>query len=350
MKKDKMNEKGNETFSPKNGAEIPVKKNIREAILNFFNEALEKKIFDAVLVPVKVPAGNSYSWILIKDKSLLRKANPIAPIMPVQGAKALSSLTRKGKGNIRIAAIMRPCEIRATVELCKLEQINLNNVYLFSFDCPGTLPLPDYIEDPAKGEKIFKSIISENNWNDERIKPVCKMCTNFSIPSCDLHFGILGVEESPIEVEDKNNLLLIPNSTKGKSILKELGDFETGGLGDWEKKVNEIRKKKEKIKTETYKEVKPMVEGLDSLVDTFSNCISCHNCMSACPICYCRQCYFDSEVTKFTPDNFLLRAKKRGGMRFPPDVILFHAGRMSHMISPVFPVECARMSAQFPYL
>jgi hypothetical protein len=125
-----MNTAENELYSPKKGAMISVKNSIREIILSFFKEALEKKIFDAVLIPVQVPAGDSYTWILIEDVSLFKDAAPVAPIMPVQGANALSSLTRKGKGNLKIAAIMRPCEIRAAIELAKLEQVHLENVFL----------------------------------------------------------------------------------------------------------------------------------------------------------------------------------------------------------------------------
>ena len=318
-----MNAVEKESFGVKKGAMISVVKSIRDTILNFFKEALEKDCFDVILIPVRVPAGDSYSWILIQDISLLKDANPISPIMPVQGAKALSSLTRKGKGDMKIAAIMRPCEIRAAIELSKLEQINLDNVYLFSFDCPGALPLSDYIEDPEKGEKIYNSFFAKNIWNDEAIKPVCKMCDNFSIPTCDLHFGILGIHD--------NNLLLIPNSTKGENIFNEMGIACEQDLSDWKKKINEEREKKLKKKQDTYDSIQPMVEGLDNLLETFANCIACHNCMSVCPICYCRQCYFDSEVSKFASENYLMRAEKRGGLRFPPDIILFHSGRMSHM-------------------
>jgi len=318
-----MNTAENESYSSKKRAVISIKDSIKKTILSFFKDALEKKIFDAILIPVKVPAGDSYTWILIEDESLFKDAAPIAPIMPVQGANALSSLTRKGKGNLKIAAIMRPCEIRAAIELAKLEQIHLENVSLFSFDCPGALPLSEYIQNPKKGEEVFESFFTKNKWNEESIKPVCKMCDNFSLPNCDVHFGILGSE--------KNNLLLIPNSIKGEGVLNGMGIAFKNDLSDWKKKVDEIKKEKEKTKKETYHNIQPMVEGLENLAQTFAKCIGCHNCMSVCPICYCRQCYFDSEVSKFTSDNYLLRAEKRGGLRFPTDIILFQSGRMSHM-------------------
>ena len=318
-----MNTAENESYSPKKGAMISIKESIKETVIIFFKEALEKKIFDAVLIPVKVPAGDSYTWILIENVSLFKDAAPIAPIMPVQGANALSSLTRKGKGNLKIAAIMRPCEIRAVIELSKLEQIHLENVHLFSFDCPGALPLSDYVKNPPKGEELFESFFTENKWNEKSIKPICKMCDNFSLPNCDLHFAILGTE--------KDNLLLIPNNLKGEGVLNEMGIAFKNELSGWKKKVDEIKMGKEKIKEETYRNIQSMVEGLDNLAQTFAKCIGCHNCMSVCPICYCRQCYFDSEVSKFTSDNYLLRAEKRGAIRFPTDIILFQSGRMSHM-------------------
>ena len=318
-----MNTSENETFIPQNGAKISIKDSIKDTILHFFKDTLEKKYFDAVLIPVKVPAGDSYSWILIEDISLLKDANPIAPIMTVQGATALSKFTRKGKGSLKVAVIFRPCEIRATIELAKLEQVDLEKVYLFSFDCPGSLPILDYIQDPEKGEKTFSSFYADDNWTNESIKPVCQMCTDFSLTSSDLHFGIAGM--------NKDQILLIPNSKKGEDVLNDLKIKSGESLSDWQKKIDEITQKKEKIKAETFQKIKPQVEGLDNLIETFSKCISCHNCMSVCPICYCRQCYFDSEVSKFNSDNYFQRAEKRGGLRFPPDNILFHSGRMTHM-------------------
>ncbi len=316
-----MNTTQNEPISK--GAIVPVGNSIREAIIHFLMEALDKNCFNAVLIPVRVPAGDSYSWILTQDKSIIENANPIAPVMPVQGAKALSSLTRKGRVNLKIASIMRPCELRAVIELSKLKQIDLDNVCLISFDCPGALPMSDYLDDPEKGEDVFNSLLVEEIWDNEPTKPVCKMCDNFSIPNCDLHFGLLGTQDS--------GLLIIPNSARGESILDSMGIDYKEDLSDWENKVSEVKVQKQRKKEETYDSIQPMVEGLDSLLTTFANCIGCHNCMAVCPICYCRKCYFDSEVAKFTSDNYLLRAEKRGGLRFPPDTLLFHSGRMSHM-------------------
>ncbi|NOQ17750.1 MAG: hypothetical protein GQ507_00720, partial [Dehalococcoidales bacterium] len=99
------------------GAIFPAEGGTEVGILDFIKQALRKGCFDAVLISAKTPEGDSFAYLLIQDETLLKDALPICPIMPVQGAKALSSLTRLGKGKKRIAAVIRPCEVRATVEL-----------------------------------------------------------------------------------------------------------------------------------------------------------------------------------------------------------------------------------------
>jgi len=306
------------------GVKISLKKGLKESILKTIKDMLHNECFDAVLMPMQVPAKDSYAWVLIKDKKILEEANPIAPVMPVQGAKALSSFSRKGETSLNIAALMKPCEIRAAIELSKLNQINLRNITLISYDCPGALPLSDYTDNPDNSEKKFKTIIDKLNFHDDSVKPVCQMCDEFSlIPDCDLHFGFSHNQE--------NFMLLIPQSKRGEQIIKTMDMKASQDVSEWNKFIQEKRKKRQNKRNERFKKLKNMVEGFDTLMDTFSDCIGCHNCRSACPVCYCRQCYFDSETVIPDSDVLLLKAKKRGGISFPLDRIMFHVGRMSHM-------------------
>ena len=61
----------------------------KSAIRAFVKDLVENGDIDAGLMPVAVPAGDSYAWILMKDAEVLDQASPMAPVMPVQGAKAL---------------------------------------------------------------------------------------------------------------------------------------------------------------------------------------------------------------------------------------------------------------------
>jgi len=302
------------------GVLLKTEVDLQKSILQFFQDAVEKKLFDAVMLPMKVPSGDSFAWIMIKDAAVLKDAQPLAPIMPVNAATALKRYTRKGKGKFKIAALMKPCEIRATIELTKLNQVHLDDVTLFTYDCVGALPMQDYIADPEGGDEKFGKLLTDKNFNSKDVKPVCKICDKFSLSASDLHFAF----------SDKD-ILLISNSEKGEKLLTDLDWKADADLKKWQKHIDEITKIKVKNKTDTFKIVKDMAEGYDNLVETFSNCIGCHNCSSSCPICYCRQCYFDSSVAKPNSDVVMMRAEERGAASLPLDRIMFHTGRMAHM-------------------
>ena len=71
--------------------------------------------------------------------------------------------------------------------------------------------------------------------------------------------------------------------------------------------------------------------SIDSLMQTLSACIGCHNCMTVCPICYCKECVFESSVFEHRADQFLSWAKRKGALRVPTDTLMFHLTRLSHM-------------------
>lgn len=304
-----------------NGAMIPAKTGLTDAIISFLRETLKKEIFDALLVPVRVPGGDSFSYVLMRDEALMKDASPLSPVMPVQGAKALTSLTRYGKGARRIAALMRPCEIRAVIELQKLDQVNLENIFLISVDCPGVLPLGEYLKDPQKGDAIYEKALAE--WTIESPRWVCDICESFSMTSSDLHIGILGAP--------RGGLFLIPGTDRGKELLKRLDIKLNTPLKNWQAKVRKIAGKRGQKREQKLQTLRREIQGAERLLHVFNNCINCHNCMRVCPVCYCRQCYFDSEALKMTPDNYIMRARRKGGLRLMPDTLLFQLGRMSHM-------------------
>jgi formate dehydrogenase subunit beta len=323
------------------GKILPAEEEPRKAIINFLRQGLEKKCFDLLLIPLQEPETKSYSWVLVKDEELLEQANPLPPVMTVQGANALTGITKHGKMGFKIAVLLRPCEMRAVAELSKLNQIDLEDIVLISFDCPGAMPLSDYMKEPDKIAGNFDEILKR--WEiSESLRPVCQICHRFSLssllpssfeesalqnsesgsPVSDLHIGI---------GKENKNIFLIPVTSKGKDMLNNLEFAVEDSLQDWESKVEGIRKLKLENKEKFEQEWQSKIQGPDNFADAFDECINCHNCMRVCPICYCQQCYFDSQNLKLSPHDYLERAQKRGALRFPLDTLLFHLGRMSHM-------------------
>ena len=79
--------------------------------------------------------------------------------------------------------------------------------------------------------------------------------------------------------------------------------------------------------------IQRIVKDLQSFLDRFSTCIRCHNCMVACPICYCKECVFKTAVFEHDGDQFLRWADRKGEIRMPTDTLIFHLIRMSHMVT-----------------
>ena len=92
-----------------------------ETLRDFFKTVLEQDEISAIQVPCRLPMKNMVMPTLITDPERLSGADPLSPAFPMNSAKIVSRLTRKEAGGI-VAAVMRPCEIRAFIELVKLKQ------------------------------------------------------------------------------------------------------------------------------------------------------------------------------------------------------------------------------------
>ncbi|ENO12258.1 coenzyme F420 hydrogenase/dehydrogenase, beta subunit, partial [Thermoplasmatales archaeon SCGC AB-539-C06] len=202
-----------------------------------------------------------------------------------------------------------------------LGQIDLENITLISMDCPGVLPISDFVSDPGEGMKKFDE--ASKRWDYENMRPVCQICDKSSMVAGDIHIGALGAK--------KDTFLIISNSQKGNDVMNKLDIALKDSVDSWQTKVKTLSEEKHKKRKKNLKDLKSKVGGLDNLLDTFSQCINCHNCMKACPICYCRLCYFDSDKVKHPSEDYLQRAEIKGSIRFLPDTTLFQMGRMMHM-------------------
>ncbi|MBN1271384.1 MAG: 4Fe-4S dicluster domain-containing protein [Candidatus Aminicenantes bacterium] len=325
------------------GKILSVEGDLRKTIKGLLKKLLKNNTLDAVLVPMKAPETESYAWVLLEDETLLDAADPLPPVMTVQGGRALDSITKQGDVYLKIGALMRPCEIRAAVELYKLNQVKLEHIHLISIDCPGALPLKEYMDNPIKSKENFEKIVQKGDKN-EALRPVCQICQHFSLLSspsteetkassspdtenhsaADLHIGFFG--------GNGKKLCLTASTSKGKDLLEKLELSQDDSLEYWKAAGEKIRQSALKNRESFNKEWQEKIGGIENFTTALDACINCHNCMRVCPVCYCQQCYFDSKILENSPETYLQRAQERGSLRFPLDTLLFHLGRMSHMV------------------
>ena len=305
-----------------------------EAIIGFLKTLLEKGVVEAMVVPKRLPSGDGFVQTLIRDPEKLNGVCVLSPTMPVQSARVASHLTIKNMGK-KVAAVLKACEIRAIVELTKFLQVKLDNLYLIGIDCPGTFEVADYakmFQEGKGGEGLTKGLLKgmakgeTPSVDGYAFRTACQMC-EYPIPQADIVLKLFGYQiEQEIgveigeklgkEIEEKGNLSFSENEPPLRSEV-----------------LNKVIAERTKKRDALFEEFKGVVKDLRSFLDRFSTCIRCHNCMVACPICYCKECVFRTTVFEHDGDQFLRWADRKGGIRMPTDTLIFHLIRMSHMVT-----------------
>lgn len=298
-----------------------------ESLRAFFRELLERKLVDALLIPLELPSRASVVQTLITQSGKLQRADPLAPAMPVSSAKIVSAMTRIASSQRKVGVVLRSCELRALVELTKLKQASLENLVLIGIDCFGTYSLTHYGEFSRKaispGEDFLRQVRSGDETN---IRKACSICEYPAPLKADIVVGLIGVDL------DKA-ILLQATSSEGERILGAL-DLKDGAaeVGKREAALSQLIARNIAGRDEFFEKARGEVAGLENLLSTFAPCINCHNCRVACPICYCKECLLDSPTFEWEAEKYLERAEKRGALRMPTDTLLFHLTRLNHMV------------------
>jgi formate dehydrogenase subunit beta len=299
---------------------------------DFLRYLLSSGKIQALLVPQNTPSKKVAFPVLISDPKKLH-ADIVAPILPASTAAMVSKMTKVQPPSKPIGVVMRSCQIRALVELVKLNQASLTNIVIIGVDCPGTFPINTYTEFPEEKtptQFLLEAWTKKSDEAEKYFRSACRVCKDPIPTNADIILGFYGADiEKEIFVE--------AHSEVGKNILKELPLEDEKEGKDREKAVKEIRDEKDKKRAAFLKE-KEGVKGIDKVSEFFDKCVNCHNCRQACPICYCKECLFDSSVFDAEAYKFLRRAEIKGLFKMPNDALLFQLGRMNHMILSC--VEC----------
>lgn len=309
---------------PKN-AILPVPNGqLRPAINTLLHNLLLKKAVAAILVPLTHDFGRTVVPSLVSEPSYLDKADVLAPVLPVNSARLVSAMTRLAPVTRRTAVVLKPCELRAVVELVKLKQVSLDNLVLIGVDCFGAYPVKDYAQLAAASTSQDLVTALAQGKEDSRLRTACQIC-EYPVPlTSDLTIGLVGMDLA-------RGLLLQANSQLGEDLVTGLG-LSNEVANQRDTAVSQLLSQRQKKRQEFFDRTSKEVAGWEQLLAFFAPCVNCHNCMTACPMCYCQECFFDSATFDLEGDRYLGLAENRGAIRMPTDTLLFHLTRMTHMV------------------
>jgi len=303
---------------------LKINKNVDQSILELLKFLLERGKVKGVFTLKKISKDGAVAYSLITKSDELKDAVPLFPLMPVNAGKLLSRFTLKGESTKPVAAVVKPCELRAFVELVKREQGSLENLFIISSTCGGVYPLKMAVDKTVeKNLSKYWDAVKKAEILDE-LRPVCKGCEEFTPYTADMTVDLIAKNDI-----DKQCVILL-NTKKGEELVKGMkAEFLEKDLDNG--KLDKFQSKREVEKKKLFSEIETKTKDMDGLIDIFGRCIGCHGCMRVCPICYCKLCEFESPNSEYKPPTYESELNKRGGLRVPPGTIYYQLGRLSHI-------------------
>jgi formate dehydrogenase subunit beta len=289
------------------------------AVQGFLRGLLEAGVVDALLVPMRTPRG-AVTPALVSDAALLSAADPLAPVMPSNAATLAGKLSIR-EPRARVGAVLRSCELRALVELVKLQQASFDDLTLIAVDCAGTYEVAnDKGREAESWRDLFQTASTNPESPDPELRIACRMCEQPVYEGADVTLELLGsdlAQEIHLSLSDE---------------LGERLGLSAGEPNGRAEVVERLVAARTAVREAEFEAMRARLNGDESIIGVFDTCVRCHNCMTVCPICYCRTCVFESPVFEHEPMKYVGWSRQKGAYRLPADTTLFHMTRLNHMV------------------
>jgi formate dehydrogenase subunit beta len=326
--------------------QLPAKeKGLNGALVELFKNMLTEGTVDAILVPCRRDEGGVMQT-LVSDPARLDNIDPFAPVVPINSAKLISSMTADPSGR-PVAVVVRSCEMRALIELVKLKQANLDNVILIGLDCLGRYENTDFRThqgtSPGSATVSFlKDALGSKAKKSKAAIDLCLACQVCEFPvadNVDMRLCVLGGNGDGVWVQWL--------TATGEAMRSKLGlEIDKKDPKDRDKAVEKIVQKRTEARDKLFEEFRGKVDNFEALADHLAGCINCYNCRVACPVCYCNACVFVTDTFRHSGDQFLNWADKRGAIKMPTDTLFYHITRMTHISATC--VGCGQCTSACP--
>ncbi len=322
-------------------AKLSFKKDeLNKGLSRFFKGLLENGAVDAVLAPM-AQTKQGVRLTLVTSADHTAQVDPFAPVAAVSGAKIASSLTARPSGR-KVAMVLRPCEIRAVVELAKLKQVNLDDVLLIGMDCLGRYENTDFAKFQEQGgtsESFLENAqAGKTSTADFDIAGACQICEFPTVDTVDMRLCAIGAENGAVFIEAVTE--------KGEQALEKAGFKPGGGPAGRDEAVKKLVAARTEARDKKFAEFRDITNSFEALAEKLAACVNCYNCRVACPVCYCKECVFVTDTFRHGGEQYMMWADQSGMLKLPNDTLFYHLTRMTHM--SLFCVGCGQCTSACP--
>jgi formate dehydrogenase (coenzyme F420) beta subunit len=304
----------------------------------FLRALFDKQIVDAMLVPIE-GAHNSVMPALVKHPTRLDRANPFAPVMAFNSARLVSMLTHENTAT-KLGVVLRSCEIRALIELVKFNQAKLDHTIIIGVDCVGTYAMPEYNDAMRTTPDLMSRALADaqaGKFDGLKFRTSCAMCEHPTPDHADIAIGFIGVDSTQALAIEMRDDLAAP-----LALATDASRFDSRNAV-----VAKVIAAHTATRDATLNDFRAKMKSNGGFASYFADCLECTNCMNACPICYCKECFFRTANAEHAPRELLRLAERHGALTMPPDAMLFQMTRLNHMATSC--VGCGMCESACPH-
>lgn len=243
---------------------------------------------DAMLAPIELDTNASPTTQSIMDPINVGHVNPFAPFMPYNAAIQARKFVREHPG-VRLALMLRPCELRTYIEQQKRDPLQDAEVLLIGVDCLGTYTQQEYNRRVmAMGaSQVIAEVLqnaSQGGWKQLPFRTACQVCDWSGPRGADMIFGIIGVES------DKHLLVILRNEECDARLgiaaiaSKLASEYQVSHRETMVGAIADTHAGMRRMLLEEMQK-KCSFDELGCLLGLFARCTLCGECLKACPFC-----------------------------------------------------------------
>ena len=167
----------------------------------------------------------------------------------------------------------------------------------------------------------------------------CRSCDSPVPENADMVIGLYGTDPG-------SHFLVRADTEKGEKIFERLNLSKTEEPGSRKEAIEDIVSERESFRDKMFAETEAAIDSIEKLSNYLAGCINCYNCRVACPVCYCKECVFVTDVFNHDPTQYLKWANRKGMIKIPTDTLFYHITRLVHMSTAC--VGCGQCSNACP--
>lgn len=236
------------------------------------------------LIGMILPSDRKNELRVVEDASDLGEFNPFQPLMLMNIAGLVPAVLQEHAQGI-FGILLRPCELRAFIEVAERKGIDPRRLLTICVDCLGTFPDEEFEwRSVRKGSEagLTKEALQfapQGGIAAYRYRAACQMCVAPGARSADINLGVIGIPVRQSILVDCRPDLLDWSEITDKPADPALSKKREVMLS----KLVEVHSQTRDRVLTGLAEVLPA--NVDVLLDQFDDCGNCQSCMEACPIC-----------------------------------------------------------------